>query len=136
MSKNKSMDTALDNAVASFFTPAPTLPQPEPRKAKPAQQITEQPAEGQQVKMVPKVAKDGRGKYPRTKKQDNRPSTQKGLKAGYTRAALIARVETLEKIREIAYIERQPLMEVVDAALTKAVEQYEQEHGTITIHKH
>ena len=58
-------------------------------------------------------------------------SVTKGLREGYTRATLICNIATLAKIREIAYQERENVMDVVEQALAELVEKYERKHGEV-----
>ena len=58
-------------------------------------------------------------------------SVTMGLRSGYTRATLICNICTLAKIREIAYLERTPAMDVVEEALADYVAKYESKHGVV-----
>lgn len=45
-------------------------------------------------------------------------SSQSGLREGLTRATFIVKEDTLDKLKERAYINRQPLKEIVNEALS------------------
>lgn len=70
-----------------------------------------------------KHSKQGLQRKPSPQPQGSRPlpavkSTRQGLKAGWTRATFIVREDTLEKLKSLAYWERQELKAVVDQALS------------------
>jgi hypothetical protein len=58
-------------------------------------------------------------------------SVQKGLKMGETRATFIVKEESLEKIKAIAYWDRQNIKDVVQTAIEDYITQYESKNGKI-----
>lgn len=50
-----------------------------------------------------------------------KPSAQKGLPAGWTRATFIIKEDQVEQLKALAYYRRRPLKEVLEEALTKYV---------------
>lgn len=70
---------------------------------------------------------------PETKNETtNTPkSTQQGLSEEYDRETFIVRVDLMDKIKDIAYWDRQLLKETVEAAFTKYVESWEKDNGKL-----
>jgi hypothetical protein len=58
-------------------------------------------------------------------------SVQKGLKTGETRATFIVKEDSLEKIKAIAYWDRQNIKDVVQTAIEEYITQYESKNGKI-----
>jgi hypothetical protein len=58
-------------------------------------------------------------------------SVQRGLKLGETRATFIVKEDSLEKIKAIAYWDRQNIKDVVQAAIEDYIKQYESAKGKI-----
>jgi hypothetical protein len=58
-------------------------------------------------------------------------SVQRGLKLGETRATFIVKEDSLEKIKAIAYWDRQNIKDVVQAAIEDYIKQYENAKGKI-----
>jgi hypothetical protein len=58
-------------------------------------------------------------------------SVQRGLKAGETRATFIVKEEALEKIKAIAYWDRQNIKDIVQIAIEAYIKQYENTKGTV-----
>jgi hypothetical protein len=58
-------------------------------------------------------------------------SVQKGLKAGETRATFIVKEDTLEKIKAIAYWDRQNIKDVMQTAIENYIKEYEQKQGVV-----
>lgn len=68
-----------------------------------------------------------------TKAPEPKPtkSTQQGLSEEYDRETFIVRVDLMDKIKDVAYWDRQLLKETVEAAFTAYVEAYEKKNGKI-----
>jgi hypothetical protein len=58
-------------------------------------------------------------------------SVQKGLKPGETRATFIVKEDALEKIKAIAYWDRQNIKDIVQIAIDAYIKQYENEKGAV-----
>jgi hypothetical protein len=58
-------------------------------------------------------------------------SVQKGLKPGETRATFIVKEEALEKIKAIAYWDRQNIKDIVQMAIDAYIKQYENAKGAV-----
>jgi hypothetical protein len=58
-------------------------------------------------------------------------SVQKGLKAGETRATFIVKEDTLEKIKAIAYWDRQNIKDVMQTAIENYINDYEKKQGVV-----
>jgi hypothetical protein len=58
-------------------------------------------------------------------------SVQKGLKPGETRATFIVKEDALEKIKAIAYWDRQNIKDIVQMAIDAYVKQYENAKGVV-----
>jgi hypothetical protein len=58
-------------------------------------------------------------------------SVQKGLKPGETRATFIVKEEALEKIKAIAYWDRQNIKDIVQIAIEAYIKQYENAKGAV-----
>lgn len=88
-------------------------------------------AEPQQYVVVG-ARKNGAGsprKQTAEKKQGS--SVTMGLRDGYTRSTIICNIETLAKMKEIAYLEREPIMDIVEDALAAYIAKYESKHGEV-----
>lgn len=70
-----------------------------------------------------------------SRKKVQLPSSSLGLRAGYTRATIIAKELTIAKVREIAYLERALVMDIYEEALADFIEKYEAEHGRVRLPK-
>lgn len=68
---------------------------------------------------------------PKTSTRKVTKSSQEGTKENETRATFIVNEELLDKIKAIAYWDRKLIKDVVNDAMAGAVEQYEQESGSI-----
>lgn len=62
-------------------------------------------------------------------------STSYGLRTGFVRSTIIAKQETIAKMREIAYKERAYAMDLFEDALANYVAAYEAEHGKVRVPK-
>jgi hypothetical protein len=58
-------------------------------------------------------------------------SVQKGLKPGETRATFIVKEDALEKIKAIAYWDRQNIKDIVQMAIDAYIKQYENTKGAV-----
>ena len=58
-------------------------------------------------------------------------SVQRGLKTGETRATFIVKEDALEKIKAIAYWDRQNIKDIVQTAIEAYIQQYENVKGTV-----
>lgn len=58
-------------------------------------------------------------------------SVQKGLKTGETRATFIVKEQALEKIKAIAYWDRQNIKDIVQLAIDAYIQQYEDAKGKV-----
>ncbi len=66
------------------------------------------------------------------KKMKEVSSVQKGLKIGETRATFIVKEEALEKIKAIAYWDRQNIKDIVQIAIDAYIKQYENDKGAVS----
>lgn len=76
----------------------------------------------------PEKPKRGR---PVTQVKEITKSSQEGTKENETRATFILNEELLDKLKAMAYWERNLIKEVVNTALQEAVSKYERKHGDI-----
>ncbi len=58
-------------------------------------------------------------------------SVQRGLKIGETRATFIVKEDALEKIKAIAYWDRQNIKDIVQIAIDAYIKQYENAKGAV-----
>ena len=58
-------------------------------------------------------------------------SVQRGLKVGETRATFIVKEDALEKIKAIAYWDRQNIKDIVQIAIDAYIKQYENAKGVV-----
>ena len=58
-------------------------------------------------------------------------SVQKGLKVGETRATFIVKEDALEKIKAIAYWDRQNIKDIVQIAIDAYIKEYENAKGAV-----
>lgn len=61
----------------------------------------------------------GKGKQGLPRKSKGRPSIERGLPPGWTRATFIVRKKYLDKLKALSYWYRQPIKELVDNALAE-----------------
>lgn len=86
---------------------------------------------GQQTKEAPKrVKRDARTRS----RAQLAPAIDKNT-IGYEVASILVNSEYYAKIKEIAYAENLSIKKVVEAAMAKAIENYEATHGELKIHK-
>lgn len=74
---------------------------------------------------------DGRQRKKTTREKKKQSSVTQGLRDGFTRSTIICSIGTLAKIKEIAYLERSPQMDIIDEALAMYVSKYENKHGEV-----
>jgi hypothetical protein len=77
----------------------------------------------------PDKKKIGRPKDPTKRKPDK--TSQEGTKNDETRATFIVKEELLDKIKALAYWEREQIKETINKALLNYVEDYETKSGNI-----
>jgi len=75
------------------------------------------------------VKKVGRPKDPSKRKPEK--TSQEGTKNDETRATFIVKEDLLEKIKALAYWEREQIKETINQALRGHVASYESKNGTI-----
>ncbi len=68
---------------------------------------------------------------PKTSAREITKSSQEGTKENETRATFIVNEAQLEKIKAIAYWDRDAIKEVVNVAFGEFLERYEKKNGTI-----
>jgi hypothetical protein len=68
---------------------------------------------------------------PRTNLREIEKSSQEGCKEAETRATFIVNEQDLEKIKAVAYWERQSIKDVISAALRAYIEKYENKAGEV-----
>ena len=72
---------------------------------------------------------------PRTDIEDKKTpvitSVQRGLKVGETRATFIVKEDALEKIKAIAYWDRQNIKDIVQIAIDAYIKEYENAKGAV-----
>lgn len=78
-----------------------------------------------------KKKKETRGRKPNPNPRVLTKTSQKGTKAGESRATYILKEELIEKLKDLAYWEREALKDVVGEVLTKYVADYEKKKGKI-----
>lgn len=76
----------------------------------------------------PEKPKRGR---PKTSTKEITKSSQEGTKEKETRATFIVNEELLDKLKAIAYWDRELIKEVVDTALQDRVNKYEEKNGVV-----
>ena len=94
-----------------------------------------------QPQQEPQTVAAGVRKSTQGRKNVNKPNRDKqhtasvtnGLKPGYTRATIIVKAEYIDKMKEIAYIERSLLQDVIGMALANYIDTYEDENGGIAL---
>lgn len=69
----------------------------------------------------------------KAKVRPHTPSVTSGLQEGYTRATIIAQVEQIDKLKEIAYQTRSSLRETIEQAFKEYIDNYEEQHGTVKV---
>ena len=79
---------------------------------------------------TPATSQPKRGR-PRTNFRETEKSSQEGCLEKETRATFIVKEEDLEKIKAVAYWERQSIKDVIGAAIKGYVEKYEQKNGAL-----
>ena len=68
---------------------------------------------------------------PKTQFKEITKSSQEGTKANETRATFIVNEEVLEKLKGIAYWNRELIKEVIHRALQDVIDKYEKKNGII-----
>jgi hypothetical protein len=68
---------------------------------------------------------------PVTQTKEITKSSQDGTKENETRATFIINEELLEKVKAIAYWERELIKETINKALQEAISRYEKNHGEV-----
>lgn len=58
-------------------------------------------------------------------------TTKRGVKAGWTRHTVILNEETLRRVQNCAYTERELFKDIVDRALTLYLDEYERTHEVL-----
>lgn len=84
----------------------------------------------------PELVAAGVRRSPQGRKAVIRPhstSVKNGLAEGYTRATVIARVEQIDKLKEIAYQNRSTVKAELELALEKYIAAFERQHGKIVL---
>lgn len=136
----KDLKTGMGRGLCSLMQP--TTPQTEEPKAEPEALPTapatdgpaeepqqgETPAEPIQKRPQPFIKVQRARKKP---KKEVPSSLTEGLRDGYTRATIIVNMDTIAKIREIAYLERANVVDVVEQALSELVAKYERIYGEV-----
>jgi len=115
-------------------------PKRQPKKAK-QQTAAPTAAAEPQPQQEPQTVAAGVRKSTQGRKNVNKPNRDKqhtasvtnGLKPGYTRATIIVKAEYIDKMKEIAYIERSLLQDVIGMALANYIDTYEDENGGIAL---
>ncbi|MCZ8162911.1 MAG: hypothetical protein O9275_19770 [Microcystis sp. LE19-196.1B] len=76
----------------------------------------------------PEKPKRGR---PQTSTKEITKSSQEGTKENETRATFIVKEDTLDKLKAVAYWERELIKEVVNTALEEYLSRYEKKNGVV-----
>lgn len=135
----KDLKAGMGRGLGSLVQPTAPKQTEEP-KTEPQQAVdaeAEQLASAQQAAdaMLEAAAKKqqgtGRTRKQTTSEQKKASSVTMGLRDGFTRSTIICNIDTLAKMKEIAYLERSPLMDVVDEALATYIAKYESKHGEV-----
>jgi len=74
--------------------------------------------------------RENRGR-PKTQFKEITKSSQKGTKVNETRATFIINEDLLDKLKALAYWERETIKEAINNILTEAVIKYEKKNGQI-----
>jgi hypothetical protein len=82
------------------------------------------------IAAAPSSNRPKRGR-PRTNFRDIAKSSEEGCKEEETRATFIVNEQSLEKIKAVAYWERQSIKDVIAEALRVYIQEYEQRTGPI-----
>ena len=101
----------------------PIAPRVENENSQETPSVSSTPVQVEVAKAQPKVIED--------KRMMAITSVQRGLKAGETRATFIVKEEALEKIKAIAYWDRQNIKDIVQVAIEAYIKQYENTKGSV-----
>lgn len=132
----KDLTQGMAKGLGSLLQPTTATQTVEPTKEQPretAAQAIETNPKYIVVGVRKKKAGAGRPKSKKAKAdpQKKTSSVTMGLRDGFTRSTIICNIETLAKVREIAYLERTPLMDIFEDALNAYVTKYENKHGEV-----
>jgi len=75
--------------------------------------------------------KETRGRKPSTTPREITKSSQEGTRQGETRATFIVKEDLLEKLKGIAFWEREQIKTVINQALQEYISKYEEAKGKI-----
>ena len=92
--------------------------------------VSNDPSEVNEGSQMPQYFRDVRN-FKEVKKIKEVSSVQKGLKIGETRATFIVKEEALEKIKAIAYWDRQNIKDIVQLAIDAYIKEYEKAKGAV-----
>lgn len=133
----KDMMQRMANGLGSLLQPTTAAPaettptetkKPTKRTKEPTPSVTPSVIEGMAAVGVRKNASGAKAKV-----KEHTDSVRNGLQDGYTRATVIAQVEQVDKLKEIAYQNRSTLKDTIAEAFAAYIEAYETKNGTITL---
>jgi hypothetical protein len=93
--------------------------------------VSEEAAKPQESTILPAPTSNPKRGRPRTNFREVEKSSQEGCVAEETRATFIVNEQDLEKIKAVAYWERQPIKEIISEAIKGYLEKYEQSSGEV-----
>jgi 2-keto-3-deoxy-L-rhamnonate aldolase RhmA len=105
-----------------------SLLQPTTEKA-PKAKTTPAPA----ANLVPAGAKKNKRVGAKPQTAPHTESVKRGLQADYTRATVIVKVETIDKLKEIAWMQHTSLKEVLNNVLADYVAKFEKQNGEVIV---
>ena len=95
------------------------------------------PQTTEQTNEQPRLVAAGVRKSPQGRKavakKEYTTSVKTGLQDGYIRATVIARIEYIDKMKEIAYQNRSSLKEQLEQAMGEYIAAWEAQYGEITL---
>lgn len=131
----KDMMQRMASGLGSLLQPTtvePTEPKTEPKPTKRTKErtptVTPSVIEGMAAVGVIKKTSGAKAKV-----REHTDSVRNGLQNGYTRATVIAQVEQVDKLKEIAYQNRSTLKDTIAEAFAAYIKAYETKNGKITL---
>jgi hypothetical protein len=97
----------------------------------PAIEVIKTPQKGAVTELVVPIESPKQQPTLVVKKMAEVTSVQRGLKVGETRATFIVKEDTLEKIKAIAYWDRENIKDVMQVAMDNYIKEYENAHGAV-----
>lgn len=109
----------------------------EPKKqTKPTAAPMAEPEPQQEPQMVAagvRKSTQGRKAGRKATTTEHTDSVKAGLQDGYTRATIIAKIETVDKMKEIAWQQHTTFKDIIEQVLADYIAKYEKKNGAIKI---